>query len=403
MKRVDAAGHVGNLFVEGDVGTGQPATVLDASWHNAVQEEIANVIENAGIALNPAEDDQLYQAIGTLIGQRTGFRSAVVNGDFRLWQRTGTLAGSTTLPLAISTTALFAPDRWRVRAGVSGGAATITRGEFAAGQSSVEGNPRYYLDWNQTTGAAGGRPLIEQPIEGVDTLAGQLVTLSFSARVQAGTLQLLPTLRQDFGSGGSADVLHPGSELVVGTGWTRFSFTTQLGSIGGKTIGTDHYLAIVLEPATGVTFHLELADVQLEPGASATAFERRPDAIELIFAQRFYEKSWEVDVQIGKASAVGEQEGALALGVGGGSISAAHANRPFSTQKYRVPTVVSYGHAGTAARITTPTGPTEHAVDANHFRASRRFVGYPTGGSTLPTSGTFQWFQHWAAEAEIPA
>lgn len=67
MKRTDASGHVSHLFSDGDPLTGTPGTVLDASFLNAVQEEIANVIEGAGDTLNAADDTQLYQAILTMI------------------------------------------------------------------------------------------------------------------------------------------------------------------------------------------------------------------------------------------------------------------------------------------------------------------------------------------------
>ena len=69
MKRTDAFGAtVDNKFTNGDPATAVPATRVDASWLNAVQEEIAKVIEGAGLALNPAVDTQLKQAIALLAG-----------------------------------------------------------------------------------------------------------------------------------------------------------------------------------------------------------------------------------------------------------------------------------------------------------------------------------------------
>ena len=50
-------------FFNGDPRRGQVATQLDQDWFNATQEEIAHVIETAGIALDKARFDQLLLAI----------------------------------------------------------------------------------------------------------------------------------------------------------------------------------------------------------------------------------------------------------------------------------------------------------------------------------------------------
>jgi len=52
MKRTDASGNVANKFYNGDPVVGTPATVVDDTWLNAVQEEIAKVIEGAGLTLD---------------------------------------------------------------------------------------------------------------------------------------------------------------------------------------------------------------------------------------------------------------------------------------------------------------------------------------------------------------
>jgi hypothetical protein len=63
MKRTDADGHVSNLYTDGNPSLGVVATVLNASAMNAIQEEICNVIEGAGITLDPLDSTQLKQAI----------------------------------------------------------------------------------------------------------------------------------------------------------------------------------------------------------------------------------------------------------------------------------------------------------------------------------------------------
>jgi len=63
MHRIDGAGHVGNMFVTEDTGLSRPPTEVTDTWLNAVQEEISNSIEAAGLVLNGADNTQLAQAI----------------------------------------------------------------------------------------------------------------------------------------------------------------------------------------------------------------------------------------------------------------------------------------------------------------------------------------------------
>lgn len=63
MHRIDTADNVGNLFSDGDPAAGIPGTIVDDEWFNAVQEEIAGVIEAAGIVLDKATRTQLRAAL----------------------------------------------------------------------------------------------------------------------------------------------------------------------------------------------------------------------------------------------------------------------------------------------------------------------------------------------------
>lgn len=74
MKRIDTLHAQANKFGTGKNGfqngrpeIDQPATRLDATWFDHIQEEIANVIEGAGATINPARYDQLRTAIAAMI------------------------------------------------------------------------------------------------------------------------------------------------------------------------------------------------------------------------------------------------------------------------------------------------------------------------------------------------
>lgn len=64
MHRIDTSGATpDNKFQPGDPGTGTLATVVGADFMNAVQEELATVIEAAGIVLSKPANNQLLAAI----------------------------------------------------------------------------------------------------------------------------------------------------------------------------------------------------------------------------------------------------------------------------------------------------------------------------------------------------
>lgn len=90
MHRIDGAGAtIDNLFTEGDPVSGIPATTVTGAWLNAVQEEIANVIEAAGITLSKPDNTQLAAAIAALVTAGQG----LTTGDMKLTLKTTADAG----------------------------------------------------------------------------------------------------------------------------------------------------------------------------------------------------------------------------------------------------------------------------------------------------------------------
>ncbi len=90
MHRIDGAGATtDHLFTEGDPSTGVPATTVTGGWLNAVQEEIAHVIEAAGITLSKPDNGQLYAAIVAIVSASQGFTT----GDLKLTMKSTADAG----------------------------------------------------------------------------------------------------------------------------------------------------------------------------------------------------------------------------------------------------------------------------------------------------------------------
>src|SRR3954467_15935764 len=67
MHRTDADGNASNLYTDGNPALGVEATVIEQHSLNALQEEIANTIEDAGVTLVKDTNDQLSGVIQTLI------------------------------------------------------------------------------------------------------------------------------------------------------------------------------------------------------------------------------------------------------------------------------------------------------------------------------------------------
>lgn len=90
MHRIDGPGAtIDNLFTEGDPTGGVPATTVTGSLLNAIQEEIAHVVESAGIALDKLANTQLYAAIVAIVDQGQG----LTTGDIKLTLKTAAPAG----------------------------------------------------------------------------------------------------------------------------------------------------------------------------------------------------------------------------------------------------------------------------------------------------------------------
>lgn len=89
-KQVDKFGAGKHGFSAGNPSGGIPATFLSAEWHDNVQQELVNVIEGAGIAINPASKTQLQQAIQAMIAGTTG-------NDYKASVRAATVGSNITL------------------------------------------------------------------------------------------------------------------------------------------------------------------------------------------------------------------------------------------------------------------------------------------------------------------
>lgn len=117
-------------------------------------------------------------------------------------------------------------------------------------EGSYQHPARFYRSVVVTSAStAASRVVSQHRIEGVGSLAGQNITVSFWARVSVANLKVGFSLTQDFGTGGapSTAVVGIGASGAIGsTGWQRFTFFVSVPSIAGKTIGTGSDDALIV-------------------------------------------------------------------------------------------------------------------------------------------------------------
>jgi hypothetical protein len=225
-------------------------------------------------------------------GPLAGFRNAIINGNFDIWQRGTSFTGDE-----------YGADRWVN--GRLGSSCTMSRQAFALGQTDVPGEPTYFCRMAVTSVAgAGNYVVIQQRIESVRTFAGQTVTVSFRAKADAAK-PIAVELAQVFGTGGSPSAVVTAlgvAKTTLSTSWQKVTVTATLPSISGKTIGNDgnDFFTLVIWLDAGSTYNsrtstlgqqsgtFDIAQVQIEAGPVATPFERRPYGTELALCQRYY-------------------------------------------------------------------------------------------------------------------
>jgi hypothetical protein len=233
-----------------------------------------------------------------------GFKNQIINGDFNVWQRGTTLSATGLGEQRIA-------DRWQGSTGAGTGQATFSRQTASTGDEVISPSRFYYRHTQTVQNTSNAR--LAYTVEGVHTLAGKTITLSFYAKsnvaINGSDTQLHLIMQQQFGSGGTpsetVNINTPGNPSnttslirhVFGnltTSWKRYSVTLQLPSVYGKTLGTNNNDLIYFEirmpnqNSATPTYIIDFAQFQLEEGDFATPFERRPYGTELALCQRYY-------------------------------------------------------------------------------------------------------------------
>ena len=407
-----------------------------------------------------------YSAIGlqSPIGLQDT-RNELINGEFNLWQRGITSSVGFAGAGAIQNT--YCADRWRYYAqtsstgkGSTAPDAQISRVNFGLDEPSGSVNSsKYYLNifFGHTADLAGspfiapsaGEPhggfsggtgdknfiALIQDIEDVNTLAGKSAILSFWAKSDFTNQVIVPRLKQFFAkdaSSGSDPVLYygtTGGRLTIDNTWRQYKTEFSISGINGKVLGTsgDHSLQLALYfhrcqgfgigaglagttmelgNGTGLTGNISIAQVQLEQGTNATEFDKKHPSVEIAQCQRYYEKSYDLDVAPGTVDNAAGNRKIISTNAKGyltddiaTSNGLATIMSPFATRKRAVPTCHYYN----------PFSGTKDQYAANYTSDVETVSEYHAGENCISrvrfsTNGQYgvkvhMW--HFTAEAEL--
>ena len=272
------------------IGGFNVADTIPLSTIDAKADLVVGTADNAITRLGVGSDFSiLFADSSTVSGLRWGStyqvagKNNLLNGDFSVWQR-----GTGTFTLTIPTFVMTA-DRWR-----AGGAGNITRQSFVVGNSIVGYEPAFFMRYTITANSLNYE--IMNRMEDVRTLAGQVATVSYWAKLSNGSdsMTILPRLVQDFGTGGSPSSVNATNLTAptLTTSWQRFTSTITVPTISGKTLGTnnDSNLYLSFQVSNTGTGAVDFWGVQVEAGNTATPFTISGASLaqELYLCQRFY-------------------------------------------------------------------------------------------------------------------
>jgi len=325
---------------------------------------------------------QVLNAVNNIQPSYTGFRNKIINGDMRIDQRS---AGNP-YTVANSANAFYGSiDRWFFQ----------SMGSSMAVQQVVTAWPGTKYAIAMTGGAGNTYTAFGQRIESSNCydLVEKTVTLSFKAQSNGASIntQVVATYAQ-----GANDAYTEGggigffaSNYTITNTLQTFTFTFTVPSNGANGIAI--YPVDSFPLLAGQTIYI--SEVQLEEGSIATPFEHRPIGTELALCQRYYEKSYNLNVKPGTNTNIGIYH-----------IYPVSNNYswciPFRASKRTNPTVTGYAIDGTVNKFsvynTTTPGTNQSLVTPINAVSENNFIT-----ATVTVASQTDGYLQWTADAEL--
>ena len=355
----------------------------------------------------PVKYSQLLTYVQDGLNNLAGFKNRIINGKMDIAQRGTSFA-------AVADGA-YTLDRWRF-GNTSSAVVTISQQADGPADNEFQNSLRVAVTTADASIAAGDTCFVSQRIEGynVRDLIGRTFTLSFRVRSSKTGVHCI-ALRN---SGLNRSYVAEYTVNAANT-WESKAITVPSGLITAGTWdwtnGTGLELAAVL--AAGSTFQttagawqtgnfldtvnqvncldtvgniFAITGVDLKPGAVDSPFEHRPFGTELAFAQRYFEKSYNL------ADAPGTTGGATSFRA---TCQAANnymsVNSQFAVRKRSTPTITLYNP------VTGATG--QFVADSTNVNvvSAADAAGLVVYANNVSVSANQFFNGHWTASAEL--
>lgn len=361
------------------------------------QETLLRTDADTALSQAVAAEVTARQSADTALGARFIGKNLLINGDFRFWQRATTSAAAAARR--------YVADRWEVWS-----IGTTTQVDaMVINDGSIDPPARFsHRVIVSSVAGTGNIGFMRQHIEDVRTASGKTVTFSVRLYSQSAS-KIAVNIAQNFGVGGSAAVNTTAQKFDLVAGWQTVTAAFNIPSVSGKTIGTSSSLIMQIWMDAGADYNTVtdslgqrsgtywFANAQLELGSKATAFEYRPDALELALCQRYYEKSYNLGVFPGTADRNGSYRCSIVNGFffSAGTIA-------FAVQKRATPAISVYaardGTAGAGSEVNSSgVFVANRNVTPSNMGTSRFQTGSNNGGAAAGNTIEFQW----TADAEL--
>ena len=213
-------------------------------------------------------------------------RNLVINGDFQIAQR------GTSHTYSNNQSGYHSLDRIYSACFSSGG--TLALSQQHAGYDNVD-SPKFLRATTAGTGGAGATVYSQHSIEDIEQFSNKQVTISFMVKANASTTFQLRR-QYYYGSGGTSTEYSGFVDVPVTTSWTKFTHTFSAVDFSSKTIGSSNSYALMFYWSTDQGSNtvrdgnIDITNIQLELGDTATPFEHRSYGDELAKCQRYFER-----------------------------------------------------------------------------------------------------------------
>lgn len=315
-------------------------------------------------------------------GQLSSFRNKLINGALRLWQR-GTSGAF----------GVYGADRWLC----SSGAGTWSRSTDSPDSALFP----YSIEW--ALGVSGSFPALGQRIEAANCadMVGKKMRLTFWAKSIAGAANLYAVLQyaNSTDSFGAITTIESVLAAAAPSGsWTFYEITfAALPANAANGVQVQIFRTNSTASTTRATgIQLEVVDTT-DP--KSTAFERRPLAVELALAQRYYEKSFAPDTTPAQNIGVDTGEATWAAQTAGSSTGQRSQRITFRTRKRTAPTMTLYNPAAANAQARDETLSGDCSSSAAQRIGEDGFCLFATGNASTAVGNNIG--AHWAAAAEL--